>query len=53
MDDQKIVEFGEYCQKCEYYDKEESEEPCWGCLDTPTNTFSHKPVYFKEKEKKK
>lgn len=49
--DQKIVHFGEYCPKCEHYPKSESEDPCWECLDTPTNSWSHKPVYFKEKEK--
>ena len=43
-DEQKIVDFEKYCP---------SEDPCWGCLDTPTNTWSHKPVNFKEKEYKK
>lgn len=51
MNDQKIVHFGEYCPKCEHYPKSESEDPCWECLDTPMNSWSHKPVYFKEKEK--
>lgn len=51
-DDQKIVDFEKYCPKCEHYPKSESEDPCWGCLDTPTNTWSHKPVNFKEKEGK-
>lgn len=49
-DDQKIVDFEKYCPKCEHYPKSESEDPCWECLDTPTNTWSHKPVNFKEKE---
>lgn len=53
MNEQKIVEFGEYCPKCEHYSKSESEDPCWECLDTPTNTWSHKPINFKEKENKK
>lgn len=52
-DDQKIVGFENYCQKCEHYPKSESEDPCWECLNTPTNTWSHKPIYFKEKEKYK
>ena len=51
-DDQKIVDFDKYCPKCEQDPKSESEDPCWGCLDTPTNTWSHKPVNFKEKETK-
>lgn len=52
-DEQKIVDFEKYCPKCEHYPKSESEDPCWGCLDTPTNTWSHKPVNFKEKEYEK
>lgn len=52
MNDQKIVYFGEYCPKCEHYSKGENEDPCWECLDTPTNTWSHKPIKFKEKENK-
>lgn len=51
-DEQKIVDFYLYCPKCEHYSKAENEDPCWECLDTPTNTYSHKPVYFKEKETK-
>lgn len=47
---EKIVDFHEYCKRCEYWHKSESEDPCWKCLDTPTNTDSHKPVNFKEKE---
>lgn len=53
MNEQKIVEFGEYYPKCEYYSKSENEDPCWECLDTLTNTWSHKPINFKEKEVKK
>lgn len=52
-DNQKIVDFEKYCPKCEHYSKSENEDPCWGCLDTPTNTYSHKPILFKEKENKK
>lgn len=50
--DQKIVEFGDYCKRCKHYSKSESEDPCWECLDTPTNTFSHKPVNFEKGDKK-
>lgn len=50
-DDQKIVEFEKYCPKCKYYQKAENEEPCCYCLSHPTKTWSHKPVYFEEKEK--
>lgn len=48
-DNQKIVNFEEYCPKCEYYPKAENEDPCWDCLNNSTNTWSHKPVYFEEK----
>lgn len=47
--DQKIVEFDKYCSKCEYFHKPGWEDPCDRCLSTPTNTWSHKPVHFKEK----
>lgn len=52
-DEQKIVDFEKYCCKCEHWPKPEIEDPCWECLNTPTNTWSHKPVKFKEKEYKK
>lgn len=51
--EQKIVDFGTYCPKCKYFSKPDDEDPCLECLDTFTNTWSHKPVNFKEKEKKK
>lgn len=50
--DQKIVEFEKYCCKCEHYKKPEDADPCYECLDYPTNTNSHKPVFFQEKEKR-
>lgn len=50
-DEMKIVYFGEYCPKCKYYLRSERDEPCNECLSNPTNTWSHKPVKFKEKEK--
>lgn len=51
--DQKIVRFDLWCPKCEHYKKSESEDPCWGCLDTPVNTNSRKPINFKENGGKK
>lgn len=50
MNEQKIVDFNEYCSKCEYYKKKENEEPCDDCLSNPVNSYSHKPVDFKEKQ---
>lgn len=50
MDDSyKEVYFGEYCKTCEYCDKAEYEDPCDDCLNEPVNTYSHKPVFYKEK----
>ena len=50
-DTYKIVNFDEYCKKCEHYETEEHEEPCHVCLNEPVNEYSHKPVKFKEKKK--
>lgn len=47
----KIVNFDEYCFKCEYYKRDDNEPPCDICLEEPANEDSHKPVCFKEKEK--
>lgn len=52
-DGQKIVRFDIYCPKCVHYNKSESEDPCWGCLDQPSNTYSRKPINFEEKDGKK
>lgn len=46
----KEVYFYKYCKNCRYRDNKEDEEPCDECLNEPSNTYSHKPVYFKEKE---
>lgn len=50
MNREKIIDFREYCPKCEHWEKSESEDPCCTCLYTPTNTYSYRPVCFKEKE---
>lgn len=47
----KEVYFGEFCKKCQYKDKKETESPCCECLEEPVNLYSHKPVKFEEKEK--
>ena len=46
-----IVSFGEYCKQCKHFEKSESEDPCWNCLDNPVNDESKCPVYFEEREK--
>lgn len=47
----KEVYFGLYCKTCKYYKKAEAEEPCYICLNEPVNTYSHKPVCYKESKK--
>ena len=49
---EKIVNFDEYCDKCEFKDLLESEDPCFDCLTESTNEYTHRPVHFKEKESK-
>lgn len=51
-DSYKEVYFGVYCKECKYELKDEADDPCHDCLNEPVNTYSHKPVYFEEKEKK-
>lgn len=49
----KIVEFNEYCKRCEHYKKSEAEDPCWDCLSDAVNVYSHKPTRFEEAKKNK
>jgi len=44
----KFVEFEKFCKDCKYYNKDESEEPCYECLTNPVNEGSIKPVRYKE-----
>lgn len=44
----KEVYFDVYCNKCVHELKPENEEPCWECLTSPVNAYSHKPVKFEE-----
>ena len=46
----KEVYFNDYCPFCEFCKKEESEDPCWDCLQYPSNANSHCPVYFRPKD---
>ena len=48
----KIVEFDKFCKTCEHKDLPESESPCWDCLTESVNEDSHRPVKYKEAEKK-
>lgn len=52
MDDNyREVDFEKYCKTCEHRDLTELDDPCFDCLDEPTNLNSHKPVKYKEKTK--
>lgn len=46
---EKIVEFHNSCDICEYKDRSEQDDPCFECLDNPVNVYSRRPVKFKEK----
>lgn len=48
----KFVHFDEYCSTCEHEKVKESEDPCDECLNEPVNQHSHKPMWYKAKEKK-
>ena len=49
---EKEVYFHEYCKTCEYLNKKMVADPCNDCLDHPYNIDSHKPVHWKERDKK-
>jgi len=49
----KEVYFDKYCKTCKHEKEKGYETPCEECLDNPTNLYSHKPVNWEEKEKKK
>lgn len=46
----KEVYFNEYCPKCKWSKLPEDKDPCDICLENPSNEWSHKPVYFEEKD---
>lgn len=47
---EKEVYFDKYCNLCKYCKNREDESPCDDCLTEPVNSYSHKPVYFKEED---
>lgn len=44
---EKEVDFHTYCPLCNFYETEDTEEPCNECLENPSNLGSRKPVNFK------
>lgn len=45
------VRYDIYCRRCKHWDLPESEDPCFTCLDQPTNEGSKKPVKYEEGDK--
>lgn len=45
----KEVRFDIWCEKCEFKDLPETEDPCDHCLEDAWNEDSTKPTLFKEK----
>ena len=49
---EKIVDYFQYCPRCQHYLTSDTEDPCDECLRECVNIDSHKPINFKEKEGK-
>lgn len=45
---EKIVEFENWCYRCKHFEKDETERPCFECLENPVNIDSRKPTYYEE-----
>lgn len=50
--DLKEVYFDKYCNTCEHSKLSQDNDICNECLSNPGNYDSHKPIRWKEKEKK-
>ena len=50
LGEEKIVHFNEYCDKCEYRDLSERDDPCFDCLAEPVNVYSHRPTEWKARD---
>lgn len=46
----KEVRFDIYCKDCKHFDKKETEEPCWRCMNQGWNEDSHRPIYYEAKD---
>lgn len=47
---EKEVYFDKYCSTCKHEKVSEQDDPCYDCLNHFTNTYSHKPINWEEKE---
>lgn len=50
-DTYKEVYFDQYCKTCKHEKKAETDEPCDDCLNYPMKPYSHKPMYWEDKNK--
>ena len=48
-ENEHIVDFYKYCQKCQYRDHNEEDDPCWDCLAVGV-TLNGVPDRYKAKE---
>lgn len=51
-DNMKEVYFDQYCASCQHVDEDEASDQCNECLNEPGRLYSHKPLNYKEKNKK-
>lgn len=45
---EKEVDFQSYCSKCVYAKIDETDDPCNYCLAEPSNSYSRKPMMYKD-----
>lgn len=43
------VDYGKYCKLCKHEKLTEIEEPCYECLENPTNYATDRPVKYETK----
>lgn len=48
----KIVSFAK-CKICRHYSKDESEDPCYDCLNNPALPYTRTPLHFEPRKAKK
>lgn len=46
----KEVDFKKWCPSCEYYNKNETDDPCNECLTVPARYGSAKPIKYWNKD---
>lgn len=46
---QHIVNFEDYCHRCEHFNVVDWDDPCHDCMENPAVEDSHRPLYFKDR----